>query len=267
MLTFVLIGIALFQRRRLTMAIVAIVLAALVKLPAIIALAAIGMAALRVLPGWRARIGWIFRTGSACGLVTLFLYAPLATRGIFNTIGAHNELFTSSLPAIIFLVLRTGMVDAEARTLVQQAAVTLCGVLLAWRWLRSSESPDAPANDSFDVLVLLLGLATFWFQPWYILWIAPLAPLVSAKRRAFAMLLSWSVLGIYFVFDFWLYWDIPFFIRDGGLPMNLAAVGLAFGPAALLLGWYAVRNVSGGMRGSTSLSHWKQRQETESPKA
>ena len=101
MAAFVLFALWLQQRRKRTLAIVALVLAAFVKFPAVIVLPIFALATLRALATWRERIRWLLVTTLASLAVAGLIYLPVAAGpNPFSNLSSHQNLFTTSFATL-----------------------------------------------------------------------------------------------------------------------------------------------------------------------
>jgi hypothetical protein len=86
------------------------------------------------------------------------------------------------------------------------------------------------AQGAFTTILLMLITVAFWFQPWYLVWLVPLAPLASGASAKLSGVFSWAVLWIYFVFDFAWFWNPQLFNQGNTLVLNASVLLLVFGP-------------------------------------
>jgi hypothetical protein len=156
------------------------------------------------------------------GALTVVLYLPFwqGTRSI----GAlyMGPLFTAS-PAKVtvdWLVGSAGMEEGLAQSLVRNVALGLVAiVMLVWSvrvFLRGPATTpykrQALVTETlkafYETMFAYLAFATFWFQPWYLIWLvaltAPLARYTYANRT---LLFCIGGIGNYFVWDFVWLWD------------------------------------------------------------
>jgi hypothetical protein len=80
------------------------------------------------------------------------------------------------------------------------AALYVVALARAWR------EPETPVPAAFDALFVYLVLASWWFWPWYLIWLAPLAALGAAgdrRRWVFVLITAGALLS----YLYW--WDDP----------------------------------------------------------
>lgn len=236
MMLFVAAGIFAFRRQRLTLAGVALASAVLIKAPAAILVPVFGIAALRALPSWRARAQWLATTTVSVAALALLLYLPLAeSLNPFGNVLTRTDLMSSSLAATAYHLLwrNIGMPAAQSAARLGAGAM-LATVLIAILLKQRGDGPSF-AEGAFGALFSLLTLATLWFQPWYALWAVALAPLAGTWARGAAFVFSISVLAIYLIYDFLLYWNLDFWYwRDEGLTVNVITTALVMAPPLLV---------------------------------
>jgi hypothetical protein len=199
MLVFVLLGILALQRGRWLWGLLAIVLAAHVKLTALILIPPFLL--------WVAwRCGWreALQHGLACAAIALpaswLLYAPLGGwETLPRNIYERGLLSSNSIGELAQWVLRNnfGMARFEAQRWVSRAStlvfVLIAGIVL----LRCSfelarkKSARAVAHKAFNlthicliIVLIYLCIGSFWFQAWYGVWPIALATLWPNRAKA-----------------------------------------------------------------------------------
>ncbi len=240
MILCVLIAWCCFQRKYFVSSVIALVMGALIKAPALALAPVLGIAVLRALPSWRMRARFVVSAGVAALAVLLLAYAPLwSGDNPFATLIAHQDLFTTSPAAVAWHTLELRMDADAAKSLVRVAALLIfCVAYVRVLW-NVNGTFISLARSSLTVMLLLLVVVTFWFQPWYLVWVVPLAPLATRADEAFAVVFSWSALWDYFIFDFAWFWNFDFFNQGDSLVLNASAMLLIFLPP--LIYWLSTR--------------------------
>jgi hypothetical protein len=218
--------------RRYTLAILALVLGALVKFIPLLLLPAAGLIALRDLPQLGARLRFILVSGLATVTLVVLAYAPFWTGLATLTVERRMQLYTSSLPAVLWALLSpvAGVPLAGQWIALLAAGVTALWALwqgvVAWRSRDWLSFPRA----AFAVLFFYLLLTCLWFQPWYTLWPLGVAALLPPGHAArLAVLFGYTALAKPLLFEpLWL-WQRP-------LPPK-AWRELRLGPAVMALPW------------------------------
>jgi Glycosyltransferase family 87 len=220
MLVALLATLLLFQRQRWVWGLLALVLAAHVKLTALLVLPVLGLWLLRRC-GWRAAV-------RSCGMALAFaiplswlLYAPLGGWvTLHRMLQERARLLINSPSDLAYRLLqeRFGWSELAAWRVTTQAATlaffAIAAGILAWFWwadrratsgqarlaIRPSsgeERTSGAAAEAADALLwrgvravtlayLLVG--SFWFQHWYLLWVLAPAVLLPTNRWALTLL-------------------------------------------------------------------------------
>lgn len=230
----------LLQRARWLLGLVALLLAAHVKLTALLLLPVVALWLIRRIGWWQA---WAYGLCACVGALPIswLLYAPLGGWATLPRMLRERTLFLANAPAdLLYRWLReqAGWATPDARRLAILSATALfcliAGVLIAvmldaraalpagslgrcWHWHNRKRSTPTSAPD--DTALWRCGLAvtsayllvgSFWFMPWYVLWALPLAALLPASG--------------------WMRWWVPALIL-GALWSGLAADFVLFAPA------------------------------------
>jgi hypothetical protein len=259
MLVFVLLACWLLQRERPVLGLLSLVLAAHVKLTALLWLPA---CAIWILWRW----GWkrALRVGLASAVgglaVSWLLYMPFGGWATLPRMLQERSRFMVNSPWFIVkrvLVTSYGWSVAGAQRLCTNIAYWLSSIgaslIPLWvlnyrprRW-RSAPIPREEAGQKLWGAMAVVGIfylvaGSFWFQPWYVLW--ALAPAALLPRSRFLhTFLAWlafgalsSSLGMSFLFAT---------VLEGvkSLVIYVVPVAIIWGPALLALGihWLARR--------------------------
>jgi hypothetical protein len=180
--------------------------------------------------------------GSLLALIlSVSLYAPFWQGP--NTIGAlgRQNLYTASLPSLSYQLLEANfkISTEDAKNVTRNAALALTALTvlgLALFIFVKGNANTAPSRRSlvfrtlgafYEVLFVYLAFATLWFQPWYLIWLVALTPVVALYTNANRTFL-FCVGGIatYFVYIFLWFWN-----KSGSLDITLtAAFAIYFTP-------------------------------------
>ena len=131
------------------------------------------------------------------------------------------DLFTTSIPALISFLMEKNWEQEAVQSLVRRVAMGGWVAYAVWqtwrtlardkgrRWL-GGRGGRFPARSVYRILLYFLLFACLWFQPWYLIWLLALAPLLGPGADA-GILIAFSALVQvkYFIFDFAWFWEWP----------------------------------------------------------
>ncbi len=231
MTALALLALWLFGRRQYVWSVAALVLAGLVKAPALILVPLLGIAVLRALTSAGARLQFAWRAALVGLVLVIGAYAPVwSGTDTLGSLVTHGDLFTTSPAAVVWRAAQLWMDADAAKGLVRLAALSVFCIGYVGVAARMDGGGSTLAQGAFTATLLMLTTITFWFQPWYLVWLVPLAPLASGAEAKLAGVFSWAALWIYFVFDFAWFWNPPLFNQGNTLVLNASVVLLVFGP-------------------------------------
>jgi hypothetical protein len=169
---------------------------------------------------------WVLLSLALGVMVGAGVYVPFfageQTLAVFRRQSSFN---TSSPSALLDALLWTRLALApETASLIMKLIVTpvflLAYSVLLWRMPRDA-GVVALVRGGFWSVFLLLVIATWWFWPWYLLWLVPLGALLPAGRPALiAGVFSATAMAMYIPYFWLLYGD--------GVVLQAATAGTAF---------------------------------------
>ena len=192
MLVLMLVAVLLFQRQHWLLGLLALALAAHVKLTALLLLPVLGLWMARRCGWWRA-----IRISGAAGALALalswLLYAPLGGWATLPRMLSERVRLIANSPAFVIywlLQMYAGWSEVAAWQVTTQAATALffvlAGVLLVRFWGAIGNPPkqdDALLwRGGIAVTMAFLLVGSFWFWHWYLLWVIVLAALLPTSR-------------------------------------------------------------------------------------
>ena len=219
-----LLGILFWDMRRPLWLLAALTLAALIKLPVAPLLPLFFVAAWHLEPAARRRrLLWTGGLVVAGVVAVSYLSLPEGLKGL-TSLANRTELFTNSLPAMIKLMLGRAVPEKWAKLVAGLMTALAFGGYFVLQLRNAWRTPGEAVRWGFNTLLFLLLVCMSWFQPWYLLWIVPLAaiyPRPNAPFQAglFALCAAWS----YVVFGFVLYWNPKIEIELIALTVTYAA--------------------------------------------
>jgi alpha-1,6-mannosyltransferase len=192
MLAFTLLALLLSQRERWLLGLIALGLAAHVKLTALLLLPALGVWLVRR-AGWRRALA-VSGAALLLGLpISWLLYAPLGGWATLPRMLRERTMFIYNSPAnIVYHALQrqAGWPELQARQIVTLGSTLIfaaIAALLLWRLWRATPRTPALADErtlwlsSLMITLAYLIVGSFWFQSWYVLWALALAALLPAS--------------------------------------------------------------------------------------
>lgn len=235
MLTGLLLGLwCLLAERRSFLALPAVTLAALAKYVAALWLPIFLYAwlphTLRA-RRWRA----ILLSGLLALLLLLVCFGPYWAEGrALDGVRRQSDLYTTSLASwVIALLTENRLVIGRGLLLdiIKRASVVLILFVMVLARPRPGD-PRSLTHAIFDVSLAYLLVGALWFQPWYLVPLVGLLPLVSPVRRLIAISYALGATGSY-VFYFFV-WPALAWTPDRFIVQSWAA-GIAHGPTWLAL--------------------------------
>lgn len=233
MVLALLLAVALAERRRFALALVAVTAGALVKFVPLLVLPLVVVTAVRVL-GWRRARGQL-----GLGLVLSALLAWLCYRPFWPLtdplrLAQRSGLYTTSILALLRSVVSAWADQTAADAVAARVGLGLLAALVlvsAWR-LRRAVRPQLSAAAA-RLLTTVLLLATAWFQTWYLAWVWPLAALKPRARLVSVLiLLNTTAWFKYLLFSltFGAHWPplAPFWQQNAAASLLVMAPPLAY---------------------------------------
>jgi alpha-1,6-mannosyltransferase len=192
---------------------------------------------------WRA----VLASGAICAGLVVACFAPFWGDGdALAGVSRQSNLYTTSLASWVIALLterRLMIGRGVLLELIRLAAFTIVGLTLLIARPRPGDLRSL-VRAIFDVSLVYLLVGALWFQPWYLVPLVGLAPLVQGWRRAVAIIYALGATGSYvFYFYIWpaLDWTPDKFVVQSW------AVGVAHGPTWVALfavaGWWMWRAV------------------------
>lgn len=242
MLTGLLLALWLLLDRRLeVLALPSVTLAALAKYVAGLWLPVILLAWLPV--QWRER-RWrqVLISGGICLTLVTISFAPFWDNGqALAGVRRQSDLYTTSFASwLIALLTERRLVIGRGILLdyIKQGAFVVIALTILLARPRPGDFRSL-VHALFDVSLAYLLVGALWFQPWYLVPLIGLTPLVNPWRRAVAISYAFGATGSY-VFYFYI-WPALDWTPDRYVVQSWAA-GIAHGPTWLALlavaGWW-----------------------------
>jgi hypothetical protein len=175
------------------------------------------------------------------GLLVVLLFGPYWA-GADTLDGVRRQASEATTSAVAILVKSRLMPAPDDQWLAGVRLLTGVG-LAALIVLRRPRRPADTPGAVFDVALAQLLVATFWFQPWYVVpLVAFAAATVSIWRTRLALVFAASATASYIVY-FYL-WTTPWWGTLGDVQIQALAVVVTYGPPLVLLLLEARRRLS-----------------------
>jgi hypothetical protein len=185
----------------------------------------------RRVPVERRRELWLSIGVGVALLALVYLPFLLLSPNLANT-SALRDRFISS-PASLFIAFAMQNVSLSQAENLARALATLAFfggyAVVLWRCWRGSLGLLAAA---FWTAFLILTLPTWWFWPWYAIWMLPIAALLAGRREAtLGLLFGVTALMVYPIY----YWRDVILNGPNWYANQFVIVGAVFGPPAIYL--------------------------------
>ncbi|MFN8482764.1 MAG: hypothetical protein U0768_06930 [Anaerolineae bacterium] len=231
MILLVLLALYLAQRGWWTAAATALVLSVSVKWLSLALAPVFLIVALRMIgrSAWvRVGGGLAIGLGLAALIQAPFFAGPASLVGGIPNIGSQ---FTASLATVVRDSLTARVGADEAAQIARLAAFGLFGVLYIWQLLRLVGTFDSLVYGAYQVFFFYLVIAAVWFQPWYVVWLVPLAALlVGAPVVERTVIFSFTAMLVHVFLGFG--WRLAWF--GGNIPtLQMVTALVIVGPPLL----------------------------------
>lgn len=235
MVFWIMLATWLLTRRRYSVAVLALIAGGLIKYVPLFLIPVAGLIALRDLEGMRARLGFIVITGISAAALFGVSYFPFWEGLKTLTVLKHQNLATTSLPAVLSAWLEPARGAALTNTALNWATIVATGLIVLWRSLCAwdDRSRFSFPRNAFWILTGYLLFTCAWFQEWYTIWPITIAAVIpSTPVVLLALALNFGGLTKHFVFGpLWL-WVRPLPAQEW--------IELRLGPAVMALPWLAL---------------------------
>jgi hypothetical protein len=234
LLTGLLLALWALTTRRDALTLPLATLAALIKLTGALWLAPLTLAWLPRI--WRER-RWKALGGAFGGALLLGVacYLPFWAAGhALDGVRRQADLYSTSLPGLAMIVNERYDFPIRPNQLLDMLkgfALAVVGLTIIGDRPRDDSAGEA-SRAVFDVSLAYLLIGAFWFQPWYLVPLVGLAPLVGPARRAIAVCYALGATGSYVVYFY--VWPALHWTPDR-LLIQWWAVIVAHGPTWLAL--------------------------------
>ena len=202
MMFWVLLTALLMSQKRYSLGTLSLVAGTLIKfIPALLIPAAM-LISYHSLENLKFRFWFIVKTSLASALLIMIAYIPFWNGTATFSIGRRMQMFTTSIPALMYRILKPALGWSEAAHLVSLGALGLLAIFTLIQTLRVQKQESTPdfLQAAFNILTFYLLVTCLWFQQWYGIWLISLAPLLPVRSRRFALVFGYWVLSKQLIF-------------------------------------------------------------------
>jgi hypothetical protein len=150
----------------------------------------------------KSRFWFIVKTSLAGAFLIMIAYVPFWNGMATFSVARRMQMFTTSIPAVMYRILKPALGWSEAARLVSLGALGLLAIFTLIQILRAQkqESTKDFLQTTFNILAFYLLVTCLWFQQWYGIWLISLAPLLPVRSRRFALVFGYWVLSKQLIF-------------------------------------------------------------------
>jgi len=196
MMFWVLLAALWISRRQYSLGILSLVAGTLIKFIPVLLIPAAMLIGYHSFENLKGRFWFIAKTSLAGALLIIIAYIPFWDGMATFSIARRMQMFTTSMPAVMYGILKPDLGWSEAARLVSLGALGLLAIFTLIQTLRAQrqESTQGFLRTAFNILAFYLMVTCLWFQQWYGIWLVSLAPLVLERARRFALFFGFWVL-------------------------------------------------------------------------
>ena len=150
----------------------------------------------------KSRFWFIVKTSLAGAFLIMLAYVPFWNGAATFSLTRRMQMFTTSLPAVMYRILKPTLGWSEAARLVSFGALGLLAIftLIQTFSVQKQKTAEDFLQTTFNILAFYLLVTCLWFQQWYGIWLIGLAPLLSERARRFALFFGFWVLTKQLIF-------------------------------------------------------------------
>jgi hypothetical protein len=150
----------------------------------------------------RSRCWFIVRTSLAGAFLIMTAYIPFWNGMETFSIARRTQMFTTSMPAVMYWILKPDLGWPEAARLVSLGALGLLAIFTLFQSfsVQKQEPTEGFLQTAFNILAFYLMVTCLWFQQWYGIWLISLAPLLPMRSRRFALFFAFWVMSKQLIF-------------------------------------------------------------------
>ena len=202
MIFWVLLAALLINRKQYSLGTLSLVAGTLIKFIPVLLIPAAMLIGYCSLENVKSRLWFIVKTSLAGAFLIMIAYVPFWYGEATFSIARRMLMFTTSIPAVIYRILKPELGWSEAARLVSLGALGLLAIFTLIQTLRAQkqESTEDFPKIAFNILAFYLLVTCLWFQQWYGIWLISLGPLLPVRRRRFALVFGFWVMSKQLIF-------------------------------------------------------------------
>ena len=202
MIFWVLLAALLISQKQYSFGTLSLIAGTLIKFIPVLLIPAAMLIGYHSLENIKSRFWFIVKTSLAGAFLIMIAYVPFWNGMATFSVARRMQMFTTSIPAVMYRILKPALGWSEAARLVSLGALGLLAIFTLIQILRAQkqESTKDFLQTTFNILAFYLLVTCLWFQQWYGIWLISLAPLLPVRSRRFALVFGYWVLSKQLIF-------------------------------------------------------------------
>jgi hypothetical protein len=202
MMFWILLAALLISQKQYSLGVLSLVAGTLIKFIPVLLIPAAMLIGYHSLENLKSRFGFIVKTSLTGALLIMIAYIPFWNGMATFSIGRRMQMFTASIPAVMYKILKPALGWSEAARLVSLGALGLLAIFTLFQTFRTQKQEPTAGflQTAFNILAFYLLVACLWFQQWYGIWLISLAPLLPVRSRRFALVFGFWVMTKQLIF-------------------------------------------------------------------
>jgi hypothetical protein len=239
MVFWVLLAALFIRQKHYSLGTLSLIAGLLIKFIPVLLIPAAMLIGFHNLENLKSRFWFILKTSLAGVILIMITYIPFWNGMATFSIGRRMQMFTASLPAVIYKLLKPALGWSEAAHLVSLGTLGLLAIFTLIQTFRvQKNSTQDFLQTAFNILAFYLLVTCLWFQQWYGVWLISLAPLLPLQSRRFALFFGFWVMTKQLIFvqlvlpfmshhpETVMWWDPLLALIVIGVPWIYALLGL-----------------------------------------
>ncbi len=202
MIFWILLAALWISQKRYTLGTLSLVAGTLIKFIPLLLIPTAMLIGYLSLENIKSRLWFIVKTSLAGAVLVMIAYIPFWNGMATFSVGRRMQMFTTSMPAVIYRILKPALGWPEAARLVSLGALGLLGIFTLIQTFRVQKQVPTRGflQIAFNILAFYLLVTCLWFQQWYGIWLVSFAPLLPLPSRRFALFFGFWVMSKQLIF-------------------------------------------------------------------